>query len=410
LPGMDKFQEEESLNELAALADTAGAVVVGKITQNRKALDRATVIGSGKLEELTSMGKENQATTVIFDLDLTPGQMKNLENELEMKIIDRSSLILDIFAGRARSHESQLQVELAQMEYFLPRLTRQWTHLSRQEGGIGTRGPGETQLETDRRAVWKRISYLKNKLTKVEKQRETRRKTREGFQKIALVGYTNVGKSTMMNLLTGSDTFVENRLFATLDATIRSMLLEEHREVLLIDTVGFIRKLPTHLVASFRSTLEETADADLLLHVVDVSHPQFEAQIQTVMDVLTDLKIEDRPIITVFNKVDRLENRELLPSLKNRFPNAVFTSARNGIGTNQLKEMLISLLETGEKEGSFRLPAAESKIISYIHKAAKVTSLVYEENDALIKFRASVEQYEKIVNMMKGLENADIDY
>ena len=256
LPGMTLHEEEASLDELVLLADTAGADVVDRILQNRRIVDPATFIGKGKVNQISKMAIELNAKLVIFDVDLSPVQIKNLEIEINRKIVDRSGLILDIFARRARSKEAQIQVELAQLEYFLPRLTKHWTHLSRQEGGIGTRGPGETQLEVDRRAIRKRIGHLKHELDRIERQRSVRRKRRHDFKKVALVGYTNVGKSSLLNVLSNAEVFVENRLFATLDATIREFPLESHRKVLLIDTVGFIRKLPHHLVASFHSTLK----------------------------------------------------------------------------------------------------------------------------------------------------------
>ena len=276
---MTRTQAMDSLDELALLADTAGAVVVDCVLQDKKMLDPATFIGKGKVHQLSKIVIEKDIAVVLFDEDLTPVQVKNLEKEIKRKIIDRSGLILDIFARRARTREAQTQVELAQLQYLLPRLTRQWTHLSRQEGGIGTRGPGETQLEVDRRMIRKKIDRLRVALGKIELQRGVRRKRRWDFIKIALVGYTNVGKSSLLNALADTEVFVEDRLFATLDATIRTVSLEAHQKILLIDTVGFIRKLPHHLVASFRSTLEETIEADILLHVVDLSHAHFEEQI-----------------------------------------------------------------------------------------------------------------------------------
>lgn len=393
--------------ELTALAETAGADVVAVLMQALPAPNAATVIGPGKLAELKQTIDETDADLVIFDADLTPGQMKNLLQKTEKKIVDRSSLILDIFARHARTHEAQLQVELAQMEYYLPRLTRQWTHLSRQEGGIGTRGPtrgpGETQLEVDRRAVRKRIAYLRKKLDKIEQQRETRRKIRQHYQKVALVGYTNAGKSSLMNMLTDANTFVEDRLFATLDSTIRTLVLEDSREVLLIDTVGFIKKLPTHLVASFRSTLNETADADILMHVVDVSHPAFEEQIAVVLDILGDLGISGRPLLTVFNKIDRLKDRGLLTELAERYPQSVFTSATSGMGSTALRSELREILSKSEKSGTLTVPASASRLLAYMHEKAVVTEIRWEGNTARVTFRAAPDVYNKIMTMAKGV-------
>ena len=408
LSGMTKDREEHSLDELASLADTAGAEVVGKIVQQKRTPDPATLIGTGKVHQISRRVHEVGADVVIFDVDLSPVQLKNLEKEIKKKIIDRSGLILDIFAGRARTREAQTQVELAQLQYLLPRLTRRWTHLSRQEAGIGTRGPGETQLEVDRRAIRKRIDHLKEDLRKVERQRSVRRKGRRRFQKVALVGYTNVGKSSLLNTLADADVFVENRLFATLDATIRVMPLEEHREALLIDTVGFIRKLPPHLVASFRSTLEETVDADLLLHVVDISHPHYEEQIGSVQVVLRELGIERKPTITVFNKVDKLHDRKGLSQLKQRFPRAVFTSAVKGIGLEALKQEVIKCFRQEEIEAVFRVPAGETKRIARIYGLADVVERVYEDGMAVLRLRAVPSVMDRIRTEMEMTED-DVD-
>jgi len=396
LPGATRLQEEESLVELAALADTAGAVVVDTVMQDRNRIDPATLIGKGKVQQVATMAEELEAKAVIFDADLTPVQLKNLEKMIKKKVIDRSGIILDIFASRARTREAQLQVELAQLRYFMPRLSRLWTHLSRQEGGIGTRGPGETQLEVDRRAIRKRIRHLEDQLGRIERQRQTRRKRRENFIKVALVGYTNVGKSSLMNALAGADTFVENRLFATLDATIRAVLIEEHREVLLIDTVGFIKKLPHHLVASFRSTLEETLDADILLHVVDASHSNFEEQIGSVLDVLRDLKIEEKPMLTVFNKIDTLTHRDRLAPLEERYAPAVFVSATRGLGLAALKQNLVDVISSTEVDASIYLPHSASRRLAQIHEMAQILNKHYEEAYVKIDYRAAPDQHAKI--------------
>jgi len=408
LPGMVRRQEGESLAELASLADTAGAEVVDIVMQDRHVINPSTLVGTGKVHQISKKVIDTGAKVVIFDVDLTPVQMKNLEREINRKVVDRSGLILDIFAQRARSRESQIQVELAQLQYLLPRLTRKWTHLSRQEGGIGTRGPGETQLEVDRRVIKKRIKHLKEELKKIELQRNVRRKKRKSFKKVALVGYTNAGKSSLLNVLADAEVFVEDRLFATLDATIRAMVLENHRKVLLIDTVGFIRKLPPHLVASFRSTLEETIEADLLLHVVDVSHPGFEEQIDSVQGVLAELKILDKRMITVFNKVDLLQDRRIVSLLKQRFPLAVFTSTVKGIGLESLCSEIVKLLEQEEVEGEVRIPSEKSKTIATIYDMTKVLSKEYEDGMVVIHFQTVPKNLNQIYAFVERLEhNAD---
>ena len=401
LPRMVRNEVEDSLDELALLADTAGAVVVDRVVQDRRVVDPATLIGTGKVHQIARKVAELDADLVIVDTDLTPVQVKNLEREVKRKIVDRSGLILDIFARRARTHEAQIQVELAQLQYLLPRLTRQWTHLSRQEGGIGTRGPGETQLEVDRRAIRKRIGRLKEDLRKIERQRSVRRKRRWDFKKISLVGYTNAGKSSLLNALADAEVFVEDRLFATLDATIRALSLQDHRKVLLIDTVGFIRKLPPHLVASFRSTLEETVEADLLLHVVDVSHPQFEEQMGAVQEILRDLEISAKPTIIVFNKIDLLPDRRLFPVLTQRFQRVVFTSAVKGIGLETLRQRILDLLKQDEVEETIRLPAAETRTIAAIYEMAQITGKEYEDGMAVIRLRATPENVRRIQTLVE---------
>ena len=326
----DRGHLERSLDELALLADTAGARVVGRLVQRRGTIHAATFVGRGKLDELKALVEARDAEVVIFDDDLSPAQVRNLENETQRKVIDRSELILDIFARRARTRESRLQVELAQLEYTLPRLAGMWRHLERQAGGIGTRGPGETQLETDRRLVRERIARLKAALEAVERERETQRQRRRREFRAALVGYTNAGKSTLFNALTRAGVFVEDRLFATLDSTTRQMVSPEREIVLLTDTVGFIRKLPHHLVASFHSTLVEAVEADLLVHLIDAADPDFRRQIAAVDDVLDRLLTEPRPPrLLVFNKRDRLDD-EQVAALRAEFEGFHVVSARSG--------------------------------------------------------------------------------
>ena len=325
-----------SLEELARLAETAGARVRGIIMTRPGAVRPATFIGKGKLEELKQLAEAEDADMVIFDDDLSPAQVRNLEKEVGLKIVDRSELILDIFARRARTRESRLQVELAQLEYTLPRLTGMWKHLERQAGGIGTRGPGETQLETDRRIVRERIARLKRELEGVERERETQRSRRRRAFRVALVGYTNAGKSTLFNTLTRSQVLVEDRLFATLDATTRQMVSPERQLALVTDTVGFIRKLPHHLVASFHSTLVEAIEADLLVHVVDGADLHFRRQISAVEEVLESILVRPRPTILVFNKADLMDGAETA-ALAAEFQDAFVVSAQRGAGLDALR-------------------------------------------------------------------------
>ncbi|SFG56851.1 GTPase HflX [Pedobacter insulae] len=302
-PGEKPEQTKEYLDELAFLVDTAGGVVEKVFTQKMLRPDRATFVGTGKLEDIRAYVKAEEIDMVVFDDELLPSQLRNIERELQVKILDRSNLILDIFAGRAQTAQAKTQVELAQLQYLLPRLTRMWTHLERQKGGIGMRGPGETQIESDRRMILEKISLLKERLKLIDRQNETQRKNRGQLIRVALVGYTNVGKSTIMNMLSKSEVFAENKLFATLDTTVRKVVIE-NLPFLLSDTVGFIRKLPHHLVECFKSTLDEVREADILVHVVDVSHPNFEDQIHTVNETLNDLGARDKDTIMIFNKID----------------------------------------------------------------------------------------------------------
>ncbi|MFW6277091.1 MAG: GTPase HflX [Prolixibacteraceae bacterium] len=311
---------KEYLDELEFLAETAGAEVLKKFTQKLDVPNVTTFVGPGKLEEIGNFIKVSEADTVIFDDELTPTQLRNIERRLNCKVIDRTNLILDIFARRAKTAHAKTQVELAQYQYMLPRLTRMWTHLERQRGGIGMRGPGETQIETDRRIILDKIKRLKDQLEKIDKQKATQRKNRGKLTRVALVGYTNVGKSTIMNMMAKSEVFAENKLFATLDTTVRKVVVR-NLPFLLADTVGFIRKLPHDLIESFKSTLDEVREADILLHVVDISHPGFEEQIETVNNTLQEIESNDKPIIYVFNKIDAFsfvekEEDDLTPSTR----------------------------------------------------------------------------------------------
>ena len=331
---------ERSLAELALLADTAGATVVGSISQRRGTIHPATFIGKGKVGEVNELAAGHNADVVIFDDDLSPAQVRNLEKALTRKVIDRSELILDIFARRARTRESRLQVELAQLEYTLPRLTGMWKHLERQAGGIGTRGPGETQLETDRRMVREKIARLKHELSGVERERETQRRRRRKEFRVALVGYTNAGKSTLFNALTRASVFVEDRLFATLDATTRQMVSRDREIALVTDTVGFIRKLPHHLVASFHSTLVEAIECDLLLHVVDAADSDFRERITAVEQVLETIVAAPRETRLVFNKIDLVDEEDTLAALRVDYPTSFQVSARTGAGIDELRRAI----------------------------------------------------------------------
>ena len=357
-PGEKPEQTKEYLDELAFLVDTAGGKVEKNFTQKMLKPDRATFVGTGKLEEIQAYVKAEEIDMVVFDDELSPSQLRNIERELQVKILDRSNLILDIFAGRAQTAQAKTQVELAQLQYLLPRLTRLWTHLERQKGGIGMRGPGESQIETDRRLILDKISLLKERLKLIDRQNETQRKNRGALIRVALVGYTNVGKSTILNMLAKSDVFAENKLFATLDTTVRKVVIE-NLPFLLSDTVGFIRKLPHHLVECFKSTLDEVREADILVHVVDVSHPNFEDQIHTVNETLNDLGARDKDTIMIFNKIDayvtperdefNLEDEEPAPltladfkktwMAHNNAP-AIFISATKKENVEEFKELL----------------------------------------------------------------------
>lgn len=350
-------QAAEYLDELAFLSETAGAIAVKRFTQKLAHPDSRTFVGKGKLEEIKQYVNGKNITLVIFDDELTGSQISNIEKELNVKTIDRSDLILDIFARRARTAQAKVQVELAQYQYLLPRLKGMWKHLERQGGGIGTRGPGETEIETDRRIVKDKISLLRKRLSEIDKQSFTQRKERGEFIRVALVGYTNVGKSTLMTILSKSEVFAENKLFATLDTTTRKVVFE-NTPFLLSDTVGFIRKLPHHLVESFKSTLDEVREADILLHVVDVSHPQYEEQIGVVNKTLQELKAFEKPMLTIFNKMDLYVQKnfdewleesvkeEILRDLKDKWDlatngNCVFVSATEKQNLDALRDLIL---------------------------------------------------------------------
>jgi len=369
LPDLPATVAEEHLEELARLIETAGGAVATRIYAKRNAPDPATYVGKGKAEQIRDAVAANRANLVVFDDDLSPAQVRNLEKIVggQTKVIDRSALILDIFARRARSREARTQVELAQLEYMLPRLTRAWSHLERQAGGIGTRGVGETQLELDRRIVRTRIAKLKDDLTKIEKTRETQRKQRKTVFTIALVGYTNAGKSTLFNRLTSGGAEAMDKLFATLDAKSHKAAFEMPRETVVVDTVGFIRKLPHHLVASFRSTMEEAVAADLVLHVIDASHPQFSEQREIGNEVLADLGIDRDRVVEVYNKVDRLDD-----DFDVHRRSAVVVSALTGNGIDRLIEVMRDRQRAQGDLMNLEIPHRESRLVAKLHEVAEI--------------------------------------
>jgi GTP-binding protein HflX len=380
---------QDSLAELEELASSAGGEVIGNGTQKLDTPVASTFIGSGKADEFAAQCKQDNVDTVIFDDDLSPAQSRNLEEIFQCKVLDRTALILDIFAQRARTREGKLQIELAQLQHLLPRLTRFWGHLSRQKGGIGMRGDGETQLETDRRRVQDRIARIKEELLEVRQHRQTQRvgRQRNLWPLASIVGYTNAGKSTLLNQLTGATTLTEDMMFATLDPTTRRLKLPSNQNVLLTDTVGFIRKLPHRLVESFKATLEEVVQAELLLHVVDLSHPQAEAQILAVNGVLEEIGAAGKPTMMVFNKVDRFENRELLGKFLERFPGSVGISAKNGEGVPELMDELGSMLRPAREFMDLSIPHEASSVIARLHAMAQVIERDYSGETARFKAR-----------------------
>jgi len=377
LSGTNREDVDDSIRELALLAETAGATVIETVVPSVQKIKVSTFVGTGKLEEIRLLVEEEEADLLIFDEDLSNVQLRNIEKEITCKILDRSALILDIFARNARTATAMTQVELAQLEYILPRLTRAWTHLSRQKGGIGMRGPGETQIETDRRLIGTRISLLKERLVKIDRQRTTQRKGRSQFTRISLVGYTNAGKSTLMNGLANSDVLAENKLFATLDSTTRQVELTPGRMVLLSDTVGFIRKLPHRLIESFKSTLDEVRESDILLHVLDASHRGFRDQKSVVHKTLEEIRVGDKPTLLVFNKIDALEDAEELFDLKQEFPDAAFVSALRGIGLSDLTDKLTALIDSGFDIHDVLIPVTDQKAIAHLRRIADVLDESY---------------------------------
>lgn len=386
-----RHQVSEHLEELSQLADTAGAVVVGEMIQNIDKPNASTYLGKGKVDELFRYIEEKGASLVIFDDELSPSQGKNLEDATGKRVMDRAELILDIFATRARSKEAKMQVELAQLQYMLPRLTRMWAHLEKFRGGIGVRGPGETQLETDRRLINHRIKILKARLDEVQRARAVQRSGRRTEFLASLVGYTNAGKSSILKSLSRTpDIFVEDRLFATLDPLTREVSLGENYKALVSDTVGFIRKLPHNLVASFRATLEEVMQADLLLHVIDASHPQWEEQRFVVDEVLSELGANEKPKLYVFNKIDRLSDEALAgmrERMNNLIPNAVFVSAVSEDGLEPLKRALLAAMRKDRQLSEIRISSSEGKLLAEIHRFGEVLEQRSDNGEIVLKAR-----------------------
>lgn len=398
----DDREAEESMDELEELAATAGAVTVGKVIQNREALHQKTYIGKGKIEEVAELIREKNATGVICDDELSPAQMHNLEQELDIKVMDRTLIILDIFANRATTAEGKIQVELAQLKYRLARLVGLRSSLSRLGGGIGTRGPGEKKLEMDRRLVKSRIAQLNSELNDVKRHREVMRKQRMDSTQpvIAIVGYTNAGKSTLLNALTGAAVLEEDKLFATLDPTTRVLELENKEQVMITDTVGFIRKLPHHLIEAFKSTLEEAKYADMILHVVDASNPQMEAQMETVYKTLEDLGVENKPIYTLFNKIDRLQEVRYAELKDIHAKSVLLISAKEGIGFEEVKELIREYLHSRQMYVERVVPYAETSVIQLVRKYGSLLEEEYRSEGIFIRGYVPKEYYAHVSGMM----------
>ena len=388
---LDQNTVDEHLEELRLLAQTAGAKVIGEITQKLSRINPSFFIGSGKAEQIINQAKELGVSLIIFDDELSPGQIKKYTKlSEEVKVIDRSRLILDIFKQHAQTKEAKTHVELAQLEYMLPRLTRAWTHLERQMGGIGTRaGAGETQIEVDRRLIRTRISKLKQELGKIERERDTQSKRRGNQFKVALVGYTNAGKSTLMKAISGADVFIQDQLFATLDTTVRSVELDSSHAILLSDTVGFVRKLPHHLVASFRSTLKEVVDADLILLVLDASSSQVEDHYQTIISVLKELGADRHPIQIVLNKIDRNEAEEHINYLKRKYTEGIYVSALNSLRIDSLSQRIMEIMDENFQIVDLQFSYQDSKNMALAQEGVDVLERSYDDDGVRLKIKGA---------------------
>jgi len=397
---LDELIIDEHLDEMELLADTAGAKVVGRVTQRLNKINPAYFVGKGKAEQIMSQVKELGVSLVIFDEDLSPAQTKNFQElSEEVKVIDRSALILDIFQKHAKTKEAKTQVELAHLQYLLPRLTRMWTHLERQMGGIGTRaGAGETQIEVDRRLIGQRIAKLKKELAKIEKERGTQSQRRKDQFRVALVGYTNAGKSTLMNAITGAEVYIRDQLFATLDTTIRSTMIDGEYEILLSDTVGFIRKLPHHLVASFRSTLQEVLEADLILIVLDASSPQVIEHLDTINEVLTDLRADKNTSIIVLNKIDAIDEDNRIAFLKRKFPEGILISAKNHLRIDNLLESIKEIIDKGFTTADVHFSFDQAKETAEAQNGVTVLEREYDEDGVHLKIRGPIKRINQILN------------
>ena len=399
---------ESSLDELSELAATAGAETVGRLVQSREAIHPGTYIGKGKIEELKDLIWETEATGIICDDELAPAQMKNLQDQLDVKVMDRTLVILDIFAGRASTSEGKIQVELAQLKYRQTRLTGFGTSMSRLGGGIGTRGPGEKKLEIDRRLIKNRIAQLRRELDDVVRHRELTREQRKrsGIPVAAIVGYTNAGKSTLLNKLTDAGILAEDKLFATLDPTTRSLKLPSTQEVLLTDTVGFIKKLPHHLIDAFRSTLEEAKFADMILHVVDTSNPQMDEQMYTVYETLQNLGVKDKPVITIFNKQDKLSDQPIIRDFRADY--TVKISAKTGTGLDELKETIEAVLREQKVQIECLYDYKDAGLIQLIRKYGELQDEEYREDGIFVRAFVPVDIYEKVRVSRTDSPNSDL--
>ena len=405
LPGINESEVQNHLDELDLLADTAGAEVVGRVTQRLSKINPSFFVGKGKAEQIINQAKMLNVNLILFDNELSPAQIKNYHKLADdIKIIDRSGLILDIFQKHAQTREAKTQVELAFCQYLLPRLTRQWTHLERQMGGIGTRaGMGETQIEIDRRLIRNRISKLKKDLKRIDRERETQSQRRKNEFRVALVGYTNAGKSTLFNALTGADVHIQDQLFATLDTTIRQLDLGNSHQVLLSDTVGFIRKLPHNLVASFRSTLKEVLEANLVLMVLDASSSIMVEHLETIRDVLSELGAGPIPEISVLNKIDLITDKNMVKKLQRQFPDAVAVSALQHLRLNELRSKILRTMENDYETVDLQIPYEYGKIIAQVQDGVEVLERVYDDQGIRLKIRGNKNRIEKILKTASAL-------